>query len=75
MPFKPAEFFIIAEHRTSSLLSEAEALPALARLLQSNSLCAVKAAQLLAEIAKNGTCRVILRKEAIAQDSWTPIIY
>ncbi|KAJ6661615.1 hypothetical protein lerEdw1_013854 [Lerista edwardsae] len=53
MPFKPAIFFLIAEHRTSSLLSESEVLPALARLLQSNSLSAVKAAQVLAEIAKN----------------------
>ncbi|XP_053165690.1 rap1 GTPase-GDP dissociation stimulator 1-A-like isoform X11 [Hemicordylus capensis] len=41
------------KHRTSSLLSESEVLPAFARYLQSSPHCGVKAAQVLAEIAKN----------------------
>nr|XP_028585062.1 rap1 GTPase-GDP dissociation stimulator 1-like isoform X1 [Podarcis muralis] len=41
------------KHKTSSLIAESDVLPAFARLLQSNPLCAVKAAEVLAEIAKN----------------------
>ncbi|XP_020657960.3 rap1 GTPase-GDP dissociation stimulator 1 [Pogona vitticeps] len=41
------------KHRTSTLLTENDVLPALARLLQGDPLYAAKAAQVLAEIAKD----------------------
>ncbi|XP_077206937.1 rap1 GTPase-GDP dissociation stimulator 1-A-like isoform X5 [Paroedura picta] len=41
------------KHKASTLLAEGEILPAFGRLLQSTPACAVKAAQVLAEIAKN----------------------
>uniref|UniRef100_A0ACB8F975 Uncharacterized protein n=1 Tax=Sphaerodactylus townsendi TaxID=933632 RepID=A0ACB8F975_9SAUR len=50
--------FLIAEHRTSILLSDGEILPAFGRLLHSTPLCAVKAAQVLAEIAKNEEMKI-----------------
>ncbi|XP_019357842.1 PREDICTED: rap1 GTPase-GDP dissociation stimulator 1-like [Gavialis gangeticus] len=40
-------------HRCSSLLRDSGIFPALARILERNPRCAVKAAQVLAEIAKN----------------------
>ncbi|XP_042316644.1 rap1 GTPase-GDP dissociation stimulator 1-like isoform X2 [Sceloporus undulatus] len=46
------------EHRTCSLLTERDVLPTFARLLQSDPLCAVKAAQVLAEITKNEEMKV-----------------
>nr|XP_008114011.1 PREDICTED: rap1 GTPase-GDP dissociation stimulator 1 isoform X1 [Anolis carolinensis] len=44
--------------RTCSLLIESDVLRTLARLLQSDPLCAVKAAQVLAEIAKNEEMKI-----------------
>ncbi|XP_048362722.1 rap1 GTPase-GDP dissociation stimulator 1-like isoform X2 [Sphaerodactylus townsendi] len=46
------------KHRTSILLSDGEILPAFGRLLHSTPLCAVKAAQVLAEIAKNEEMKI-----------------
>ncbi|XP_008114013.2 rap1 GTPase-GDP dissociation stimulator 1 isoform X4 [Anolis carolinensis] len=46
------------KHTTCSLLIESDVLRTLARLLQSDPLCAVKAAQVLAEIAKNEEMKI-----------------
>ncbi|KAH0623441.1 hypothetical protein JD844_006190 [Phrynosoma platyrhinos] len=46
------------EHRTCSLLNESNILPTFTRLLQSDPLCAVKAAEVLAEITKNEEMKV-----------------
>nr|XP_060624996.1 rap1 GTPase-GDP dissociation stimulator 1-like [Anolis sagrei ordinatus] len=46
------------KHRTCSLLTESDILRTLARLLQSDPLCAVKTAQVLAEIAKNEEMKI-----------------
>uniref|UniRef100_A0A674IFG0 Rap1 GTPase-GDP dissociation stimulator 1 n=1 Tax=Terrapene triunguis TaxID=2587831 RepID=A0A674IFG0_9SAUR len=46
-------FFIIAEQRSSGLLTDTGIFPTLAQILKGNPSCAVKAAQVIAEIAKN----------------------
>ncbi|XP_050815056.1 rap1 GTPase-GDP dissociation stimulator 1-like isoform X3 [Gopherus flavomarginatus] len=46
-------FFIIAGQRSSSLLTDTGIFPTLAQILKGNPRCAIKAAQVIAEIAKN----------------------